>query len=76
MNMCYYSKNPSFMKQLLKKTPTIRQGGGQEEDQREVACIAQLVRVGPLIQEVPGSSPSVPCSTKSMYFTRFIVTCS
>ena len=45
-------------------------GGGQEreqeEDQREVACIAQLVRIGPLMQEVPGSIPSVLCSTKIM----------
>ena len=58
------------------KSLTIRQGRGQEEDQREVACIAQLVRVRPLMQEVPGSIPSVLCSTKFMQFTRFIVTCS
>ena len=38
----------------------------QEEDQREVACTAQLVRVDPLMQEIPGSIPSVLCSTKFM----------
>ena len=38
----------------------------QEEDQREVACTAQLVRVDPLMQEVPGSIPSVLGSTKFM----------
>ena len=74
MNMCYCSKESFFNEAIMEEHPYYYTRGEQEEDQREVACIAQLVRAGPLMQEVPGSSPSVPCSTKSMYFTRFIVT--
>ena len=71
-----YCRRRSLTKINLIKPLTFKQGREQEEDQREIACIAQLVRVCPLMQEVPGSIPSVFCSTNLVQFTRFIVTCS
>ena len=74
----FYSKGfPSVVRDSLlivrepcpQRLPSGTRGGQereQEEDQKEVACIAQLVRVGPLMQEVPGSIPSVFCSAKAM----------